>query len=47
MHQLATAVGDKHQHTQCLERQCGDAQQIGGPEVVSMVAQERRPGLAR
>src|SRR5205823_9607730 len=46
MRQLAPAVGDEHQHVQRLERQCGDAQQIGGPEMVSMVAQERAPGLS-
>jgi hypothetical protein len=45
MHQLAPAMGDEHQHVQRLERQRGHAQQIGGPEMVSMVAQERAPGL--
>src|SRR6266545_6211312 len=45
MHQLASAVGDEYQHVQRLERQRGHRQQIGGPKVVSMVAQERAPGL--
>jgi hypothetical protein len=45
MHELAPAVGDEHQHMQRLERQRGHAQQIGGPQMVSMVAQERAPGL--
>src|SRR3979411_337891 len=46
MPQLAPAVGDEHQHVQRLERQCGDAQQVGGPEMVSMVAQECAPCLS-
>jgi len=47
MHQLTPTMGNEHQHVQRLERQCGDAQQIGGPEMVSVVAQESAPGLAR
>src|SRR5260370_3779447 len=45
MHQLAPTMGDEHHHVQRLERQGGAGQQIGGPEMVSMVAQERAPAL--
>ena len=38
MHQLTPAVGDEHQKYS-FERQCRDGQQIGGPEMMSMVAQ--------
>src|SRR5438132_796795 len=47
MHPLTPAMGDEHQHVQCLEGQGRDGQQIGGPEMVSVVAQERAPCLAR
>ena len=35
-------VGMQH-----LEGEGGDAQQIGGPEMVSVIAKERMPGLTR
>src|SRR6202022_4008048 len=46
MHQFAPAVGDEHQHVQRLERQCGDAQQIGGPSVARMVPPHRATGVS-
>jgi hypothetical protein len=45
VHQLTPVMGDEHQHVQCLERRRRDGQQIGGPEMVNMIAQERAPAL--
>src|SRR5437764_9267439 len=47
MHQLTPAVGDEDQHVQRLEGERRDGEQVRCPQVVSMVAQERSPGLAR
>src|SRR5437588_1007420 len=47
MHQLTPTMGDEDQHVQRLEGQGGLGEQVGRPQVVSMVAQEGAPGLAR
>jgi hypothetical protein len=47
MHQFAMAVSDEHQDVQPLECQCRDGQEISGPEMVSMIAQECAPVLRR
>src|SRR6266852_9464067 len=41
MHQLTPTVSNEHQHVQCLERQRLNREQISGPEMMSMVAQDR------
>src|SRR5215472_12286727 len=43
--QLAPAMGDEHQHVQRLERQGGHHEQVGRPQMVSVVAQKRSPRL--
>jgi hypothetical protein len=47
MHQLPPAMNDEDQHVQRLEGECRYREQVARPEVVSMVAQEGAPGLAR
>src|SRR5438477_12389486 len=47
VHQLAPAVLDEHQDVQRLEGERRHREQIGRPEVVRMLGQERAPGLAR
>jgi hypothetical protein len=46
MQQLAPAMGNRHEHVHRHEREGGDREQVGGPEVMRMVAQEHPPGLA-
>src|SRR6266849_5339121 len=41
MHQLTPTMSNEHQHVQCLERQRLNREQISGPEMMSMVAQDR------
>src|SRR6266705_1842327 len=47
LYQFAPTMGDEHQHVQCLEGRGRHRQQVSSPKVMSMVAQERAPGLAR
>src|SRR5919199_2769072 len=47
VHQFAPAMGNEHEHVQGLEGQGRYREQVGSPDVMSMVPQERTPGLAR
>src|ERR1051325_3690161 len=47
MHQFPSSMGDEHQHILRLEGQRRHGEQVGSPEMMSMVAQERPPGLAQ
>ena len=43
VHQLAPTMGDEDQHVQYPERQRGHGQQVGSPQIVSMIAQQCPP----
>src|SRR4051812_13664741 len=47
MHQLASTMRDEDEHVQGLEGESRDAEQVGRPQVVGMVAQKGAPCLAR
>src|SRR5438270_3269926 len=46
VHEFAPTMGNEDQHVQGFECEGGHREQVSGPQVMGVVAQERPPGLA-